>query len=126
MQSLHTVQEEGSGQPPAYQPAVWAEEEPSAAHPAHVLPAVPVLLQVRDQLRNDTLARITETTLDPGSWSGVNVLHYRERSGNVLLFHYHGNPRLLLCLPHVICSTVCSSKVARYSKQRRKKNLHYN
>lgn len=50
MQSVLAVQEEGSGQPPSRQSAVWAEEEPSAAHPAYVLPAVPVLLQVHSHL----------------------------------------------------------------------------
>lgn len=46
MQSVPTVSEEGSGQPPPRQSAVWPEEEPSAAHPANVLPVVPVVLQV--------------------------------------------------------------------------------
>lgn len=55
MPSVHTVQEEGSGQPTSDQSVVWAEEKPSVAHPAHVLPAVPVLLQVHNHLRNDTV-----------------------------------------------------------------------
>lgn len=55
MPSVHTMQEEGSGQPPACQSAVWAEEEPSTAHPAYVLPAVPVLLQVHRHLMEDTV-----------------------------------------------------------------------
>lgn len=46
MQSVHTVQEERSGQPAPSPSAAWAEEEPSAPHPANVLPAIPVLLQV--------------------------------------------------------------------------------
>lgn len=46
MQRVPAVQEEGSGQPPPRQSAVWAEEEPSLALPSDVVPAVPVLLQV--------------------------------------------------------------------------------
>lgn len=49
MQSVHTVQEERSGQPAPRPPAARAEEEPSAPHPADVLPAVPVLLQVQPE-----------------------------------------------------------------------------
>lgn len=40
------MQEEGSGQPPPGQSALRPQEEQSLAHPSHVLPAVPVLLQV--------------------------------------------------------------------------------
>lgn len=53
MQSVCTVQEEGTRQPPACQPVIWAKEEPFTSHPANVLPVVPVLLQVWSHLTNE-------------------------------------------------------------------------
>lgn len=47
MPSVHTVQEEGSGEPSSCLQILWAQEEPGTAHPAHVLPAVSVILQVQ-------------------------------------------------------------------------------
>lgn len=119
MQSLHTVQEEGSGQPPAYQPAVWAEEEPSAAHPAHVLPAVPVLLQVRDQLRNDTLTRINEATLDPGSWSGVNFLHYTTENCFITMVT-QGSSSLLVTFYLLHCLLIKSGEIFKTKEEETK------
>ena len=43
---VHPVQEEGAGEPPARPQGLRAQEEPRPAHSAHVLPALPDLLQV--------------------------------------------------------------------------------
>lgn len=69
MQRLPAVQEEGSGQPSPRQSAVWAEEEPGLALPSHVVPAVPVLLQVlpesaRARLRSFAAALQRRTNCD--------------------------------------------------------------
>ena len=76
MPSVRPVQEERPGQPPPGQPAVWAEEEPSAAHPAHVLPAVPVLLQVLTHLRAHLLCLFSKVGIDKLAFFGSRGLNY--------------------------------------------------